>query len=106
MKKYLINIAKERLEKRQQLQNEIIEDLTDFCEKYKFNQLKIITHSNSDVAFYQIHFNNESNFLHSDVLMSELFKAGYSPKDWHGNLPESFYLIVLRVAPKKVSKLT
>lgn len=93
MKHNMIAVAKQRL---QQL---IIKDLEDFCEKHKLKPLKIIPHSKTEAGFYQIHFNNESNFMHSETLTVELTNAGYSPKDWHGNLPESFYLIVLRVLP-------
>lgn len=92
-KNWVINAQKEKL------QNIIIKDLEDFMAKHQIKPLKIIPHGKTEVRFFEVHFDNSSNFLMMETLKDELEKAGYSPKQFHSNLPESFYLIVMRVLP-------
>ena len=89
-------VIRAQLEK---LQSLIIADLQELMKKNQITPLKIIPHEKNGAKFYQIHFDNNSNFLQMETLNDEMTKAGYSPKSFYSNLPESFYLIVMRVKP-------
>lgn len=88
-----INIQKEILQKN------IIKNLDELMNKLAIKTSKITIEAKSDVYSYQIHFSNESDLPDMDILITELNNAGYITKRFFGNLPESFYLKVMREKP-------
>lgn len=73
----------------------IIQDIQQFFNDNHLHVNKITKHGQGDsIKFYEIHFDNLESY-DIDVITEKLDKYGYTPKSLHGNLPNSFYLLVL-----------
>ena len=80
---------------RDMISKKIINDIQEFFNDNHLHVNKIIKHGNTDsIRFYEIHFDNLESY-DIDVITEKLDKYGYTPKSLHGNLPDSFYLLVL-----------
>lgn len=92
MKKVLTDLAKDILSKR------AIDDLQQFFKDNYVDVNKIVVHGqntiNGSIKFYEIHFDNTST-VDMDLISKSLDRFGYTPKSFHGCLPDSFYLLVL-----------
>ena len=85
----VLGIKKDILSKR------IISDIQQFFNDNHLHVNKILKHGQGDsIKFYEIHFDNLESY-DIDVITEKLDQYGYTPKSLHGNLPDSFYLLVL-----------
>ena len=85
----VLGIKKDILSKR------IISDIQQFFNDNDLPVNKIIKHGQGDsIKFYEIHFINVETYP-IDIITEKLDKYGYTPKSLHGNLPYSYYLLVL-----------
>ena len=85
----VLGIKKDILSKR------IISDIQQFFNDNHIHVQKIRKYNNTDsMKFYEIHFDNLESY-DIDIITEKLDKYGYTPKSLHGNLPDSFYLLVL-----------
>ena len=77
------------------LSKKIIDDLKEFFKDNYIDVSKIVQHGQGGtIKFYEIHFDNNST-VDIDTVTKSLDKFGYTPKSLHGNLPESYFLLVL-----------
>lgn len=79
------------------LQQIVVDDLKQFFIDKKIRTTKILPNHEDDVRFYQVHFDNFTTNAEFEILEKDLREYGYEPKRHRGNLPESFYLIVMLV---------
>ena len=87
--KALLDLQKNMLSKK------IVDDLKEFFDDNSIEVLKIVQHGQGDtIKFYEVHFDNRST-VDIDVLTKNLDKFGYTAKSLHGNMPDSYFLLVL-----------